>query len=77
VPAKPKPKPARDIASTKCSIILISYGKTGRPVVGGKGGGIELTHHPFIHAVPNGQGGWSTPHRTAFGSPIKDSRIVK
>jgi hypothetical protein len=58
VPTRPKPAPARDIiASTKSQIILIPYGKTGRPVVGGNLGGSVSIHHPFIHEVPKGQGG--------------------
>lgn len=54
----------------KISAVLVccGVGKTGRPVVGGKAGGFVPTHQPFMHAVPNGQGGCATPHCWAFGS---------
>jgi hypothetical protein len=41
--------------------------------VGGRAGGFVPMQYPFIHAVPNGQGGASTPQTCAFGSPINPS----
>ncbi len=42
----------------------------------GRGGGVVSWQYPFIHAVPKGQGGASTPHRCASGDPMKDSYLV-
>jgi hypothetical protein len=54
----------------------LPLGKTGRPVLWGTAGGLFSIHQPFIHALPNSQGGASTPHRFASGSPMKPSRLV-
>lgn len=42
-------------------------------MVGGSGGGLVPIHQPFMHAVPKGQGGLSTPHCCAFISPMNVS----
>ncbi len=42
----------------------------------GNEGGVAELHHPFKHASPNLQGGWSIPHRFASGEPINPSTNI-